>query len=368
MVQQELPCYTRQEVLGHKTLGDCWIIINGEVYNITSWLKRHPGGARILMHYAGEDATVAWTSFHNNKALSLKYMAAYHIGHIAEEEQPEIIKDFLKLRSELEKEGMFKVKPWFFVAHFLHIIAFYVSSWWVLWYFGNNWWTWMVSAFLLTVSQAQSGWLQHDFGHHTVFNSTKLNHLLHDITIGLMKGVSGFWWNYRHFQHHAKPNVYLKDPDITIPYILLLGKRIPKLWGSKHWGKLPYHLQQHYFFLVGPPLLLPIYFHVEVVVYTIRKKLWKDLILMLVFYYIFHLTFASLLGGFWGSFRWYFFVRFLESHWFVWATQMSHLPMHIDLDQKKDWVSMQLVGTCDVEQSFFNDWFTGHLNFQIEHQ
>lgn len=28
----------------------------------------------------------------------------------------------------------------------------------------------------------------------------------------------------------------------------------------------------------------------------------------------------------------------------------------------------QLAATCNIEQSFFNDWFTGHLNFQIEHQ
>lgn len=41
---------------------------------------------------------------------------------------------------------------------------------------------------------------------------------------------------------------YLKDPDITASYILLLGKRIPVMWGKRHWGKLPYHLQQYYFF------------------------------------------------------------------------------------------------------------------------
>ena len=28
----------------------------------------------------------------------------------------------------------------------------------------------------------------------------------------------------------------------------------------------------------------------------------------------------------------------------------------------------QLYATCDIEKSWFNDWFTGHLNFQIEHQ
>lgn len=29
---------------------------------------------------------------------------------------------------------------------------------------------------------------------------------------------------------------------------------------------------------------------------------------------------------------------------------------------------LQLQATCNIEQSFFNDWFSGHLNFQIEHQ
>lgn len=60
VVQQELlPSYTRGEVAAHKKLDDCWIVVHGQVYNVTPWLKRHPGGARILMHYAGEDASVS---------------------------------------------------------------------------------------------------------------------------------------------------------------------------------------------------------------------------------------------------------------------------------------------------------------------
>jgi fatty acid desaturase len=46
---------------------------------------------------------------------------------------------------------------------------------------------------------------------------------------------------------------------------------------------------------------------------------------------------------------------------------MSHIPMKIDLEQRRDWVSLQLVSTCNVYQSFLGDWFFGHLNFQIEH-
>ena len=37
-------------------------------------------------------------------------------------------------------------------------------------------------------------------------------------------------------------------------------------------------------------------------------------------------------------------------------------------DEKSSWFRMQLKATCNIEKSHFNDWFTGHLNFQIEHQ
>ncbi len=60
--------------------------------------------------------------------------------------------------------------------------------------------------------------------------------------------------------------------------------------------------------------------------------------------------------------------RVLESHWFVWVSQSNHIPMEIEEDLALPWVPQQLRATCDVEQSAFNDWFTGHLNFQIEHQ
>uniref|UniRef100_A0A3Q3GY09 Fatty acid desaturase domain-containing protein n=1 Tax=Kryptolebias marmoratus TaxID=37003 RepID=A0A3Q3GY09_KRYMA len=73
------------------------------------------------------------------------------------------------------------------------------------------------------------------------------------------------------------------------------------------------------------------------------------------------------LYGLLGSLGLIFFVRFLESHWFVWVTQMNHLPMNIDYERHQEWLTMQLQATCNIEQSFFNDWFSGHLNFQIEH-
>ncbi|NXS94134.1 FADS1 desaturase, partial [Jacana jacana] len=63
----------------------------------------------------------------------------------------------------------------------------------------------------------------------------------------------------------------------------------------------------------------------------------------------------------------YFIFRMLESSWFVWVSQMNHIPMDIYYDDNLDWVSTQLQATHNVERPLFNDWFTGHPSFQIDH-
>ncbi|NXU15762.1 FADS1 desaturase, partial [Pardalotus punctatus] len=114
---------------------------------------------------------------------------------------------------------------------------------------------------------------------------------------------------------------------------------------------------------VGPPALVPLYFQWYIFYFAVQRKQWVDLAWMLSFYIRFYLTYLPFLGvkGTLGLHL------FIESNWFVWVTQMNHIPMHIDYDKNVDWFSTQLQATCNVHQSFFNDWFSGHLNFQIEH-
>uniref|UniRef100_A0A8C5RPR1 Fatty acid desaturase domain-containing protein n=1 Tax=Laticauda laticaudata TaxID=8630 RepID=A0A8C5RPR1_LATLA len=97
-----------------------------------------------------------------------------------------------------------------------------------------------------------------------------------------------------------------------------------------------------------------------------KHKFWVDLAWAFSYYVRYFITYIPFYG-FLGSLLLLTFVRFMESHWFVWVTQMNHIPMEIDREKHRDWLSSQLVATCNIEQSFFNDWFSGHLNFQIEH-
>ncbi|KAM3854418.1 acyl-CoA (8-3)-desaturase-like isoform 3-T3 [Vipera latastei] len=208
-----------------------WLVIDRKVYDISQFHKRHPGGSRVISHYAGQDATDPFTAFHLDKNLVRTYLKALFIGELAAD------------------------------------------------------------------------------------------------------------------QPSFEPNKNL---------------------GIKKKKFMPYNHQHKYFFLLGPPALVPFYLQWYVFYFVVQRKQWADLAWMITFYLRFFITYSflldlkSLLGLF-------LLLRVIESHWFVWVTQMNHIPMAIDYDKNMDWLSMQLQATCNVNQSLFNDWFTGHLNFQIEH-
>lgn len=121
-----------------------------------------------------------------------------------------ITQDFLKLREEMEEmvcsqlfnityhktnyssvihhvQGMFKVNPIFVMAMFAHAIFFEAAAWFLLWYIGNTWTTWIISAMLFATGQIQQGWLEHDLVHGSIFNSRKVNRFFNDISLGLLQ-------------------------------------------------------------------------------------------------------------------------------------------------------------------------------------
>lgn len=65
------------EVARHNRRGDCWMAIQGKVYDVTAYLEFHPGGAEELMRGAGLDATSlfaeahAWVNFEAMLASSI---------------------------------------------------------------------------------------------------------------------------------------------------------------------------------------------------------------------------------------------------------------------------------------------------------
>jgi len=50
------------EVSKHNSGNDCWQIINGKVYSLSSYLNQHPGGAETIIPYCGKEATAAFSN------------------------------------------------------------------------------------------------------------------------------------------------------------------------------------------------------------------------------------------------------------------------------------------------------------------
>ncbi|KAJ3131788.1 hypothetical protein HK101_004679, partial [Irineochytrium annulatum] len=61
---------------------DIWIIVHGKVYDVTNFLKEHPGGKKVLLKVAGQDASKQFDQFHNASVLE-KYGPQLYKGDVA---------------------------------------------------------------------------------------------------------------------------------------------------------------------------------------------------------------------------------------------------------------------------------------------
>jgi len=52
------------EVAKHTTKGDCWVVVAGQVLNVTDFLSQHPGGELAILTFAGKDATEEFNMIH----------------------------------------------------------------------------------------------------------------------------------------------------------------------------------------------------------------------------------------------------------------------------------------------------------------
>jgi alkylation response protein AidB-like acyl-CoA dehydrogenase/predicted heme/steroid binding protein len=64
------PEFTMEQVAQHNSDGDYWIVIDGKVYDVSKFMKVHPGGAGILRQFGGKDCTEEFFDLHKAEVLS----------------------------------------------------------------------------------------------------------------------------------------------------------------------------------------------------------------------------------------------------------------------------------------------------------
>lgn len=70
---QKLRLYTLDDISRHDKADDCWFVIGYIVYDLSTFIYKHPGGPNILLAEAGKDITNLFHSSHTSieKALAM---------------------------------------------------------------------------------------------------------------------------------------------------------------------------------------------------------------------------------------------------------------------------------------------------------
>lgn len=71
--------FTLADCQKHRDREDCWVIVDGKVYDVSEFLEEHPGGDEVLLSATGKDATDDFEDVgHSDGAREL--MKKYLIG------------------------------------------------------------------------------------------------------------------------------------------------------------------------------------------------------------------------------------------------------------------------------------------------
>jgi len=384
IAREEVRDYPAAEVLKHTSFlnergllnpnpkGDSWIIYRGGVYDISNFAHKHPGGAHLLSTYEGQDATAVMDAFHAYPDRVRSYLKALKIGTCKElAETKPIMKDFEALTAKLRAEGYFEAKVWFFALQYLQVLAWEALAYYLVRVHSVHTWGYggcigiSILGFILGLANTQGGWLQHDAGHLSIFKNDRANFWAQQMTMNVLCGASTNWWKDRHNRHHAKTNIFQKDPDLRGNGLVAFGDLYytktdlfftPTLWINKI-----------FFVFFAVPSVGTWLFVGNIANFLMKHKLYYDAFFMSLFYIRNTLMYYEPLGIIGGA-KMYLAMRIVQSLLFTWITSISHIPLPIiEDDPNLDWVRLQCRGTQNVAGGYFNNWFTGHLNYQIEH-
>lgn len=78
--QDAVETFSLDDVAQHSTLDDCWIAVDGVVYDVSGFGPSHPGGASRIEQICGTDATDAFRGQHGTSGAPNSTLAGFEIG------------------------------------------------------------------------------------------------------------------------------------------------------------------------------------------------------------------------------------------------------------------------------------------------
>ncbi len=240
-------------------------------------------------------------------------------------------------------------------------------------------WLSVICCMLLGVNLAGIGFNVMHEGAHGSYSSRKWVNDLMAHSLEIMGGSSYMWKQKHNMNHHAYTNIEGLDDDIDIKPWIRTNTNQPRKW---------FHKYQHVYWvlLYGFTYFIWVfsqdykkYFTRKIANTPLKKMKPKDHILFWaskITYMVVFLVIPMYTVGFWATVVGYGIVSFTTGWVIAVVFQLAHLvedsefPMpSADTNKiEQEWTIHQLATTANFStKNKITSWFTGGLNFQIEH-
>lgn len=213
-----------------------YVKIRGVNVDVKQFAKRHPGGSKVLRIWKDRDATEVFESYHSEKAHKMLQgmmkkgePADLSLASSVVHKTP-IAKDFQKLIDDMQARGWYKLSTWGVIDELfklsLCIVPCLIGAYLVK--YGAQP---LLGSMLMSFSFYMSGWVGHDYAHHSVFsgkNSVWWNNAFGRF-LGYWQGYETGWWKARHNTHHICTNEHGNDPDIRTSPVFIFVRNSPAI-------------------------------------------------------------------------------------------------------------------------------------------
>jgi fatty acid desaturase len=245
-----------------------------------------------------------------------------------------------------------------------------------------------VGGLVLGVYLQQAAWLCHDFTHHQVFKNRFYNDIMGLFMLNFCQGFSMQWWKTKHNSHHAVPNLHASaegacdgDPDIDTMPILAWTLKMAEGAKDSKFGRFMINWQAYIYF---PILLLArLSWAHQCWVYVFggwgqhsvkgaaldqrkNKYTLAEQALIITHYSII----LSVLTRMSLSNALIFYLVAQTSCGFFLAIifGLGHNGMAVyPASERPDFWKLQVSTTRNITSDWFVEWFSGGLNYQVEH-
>lgn len=287
--------YSKERLDAEIASGKLLIVYGTSVYDVTKFIKHHPGGLLPIQHMVGKEATDQINAFHPKFVITNKiprYRVGTFVGSFAEVAKEEVtseedegiaegdfppsnvpVDDCDGARSgvqtpltraavsnegiygeasakafqsspisvayrELEKKirdlGYFEVDYAFYVRRLVYYGCLWLASIGLVLFGPQHILNYSLSATLLAAFWWQVAFVAHDAGHNSVAKTLHHNSLIGILLGDAFGGLSIGWWKKSHDVHHIVTNSVEHDPDIQQKTILVDPRYFDNIFSTYH--------------------------------------------------------------------------------------------------------------------------------------